>query len=220
MTLRRAPAVLALLCAAACVASWAPRAGAQSTVDARSAKVAVLQGLDKVTARVSTIRAPVGEAVTFGTLVIVVRTLPRPPARGGPETTAFLEIFDDKPGEPPRSVFSGWMFASSPALSAMEHAVYDIWVIDCTTAAGVRRIGQRMEVAVHAQGVREKLVVVGARYLDGAEAFEVRGHELHVQKPVTAAFRRATRWTRATLLASRSRLNMLSPKKAPRMEMP
>ncbi len=136
MTLRRAPAVLALLCAAACVASWAPRAGAQSTVDSQSAKVAVLQGLDKVTARVSTIRAPVGEAVTFGTLVIVVRTCRARPPEEAPETTAFLEIFDDKPGEPPRSVFSGWMFASSPALSAMEHAVYDVWVIDCTTAAG------------------------------------------------------------------------------------
>ena len=136
MTLRRAPAVLAVLCAAACLASWTPRDGAQPAADAQPAKVAVLQGLDKVTARISTIRAPVGEAVTFGTLVIVARTCRKRPPEETPETTAFLEIFDDRPGEPPRAVFSGWMFASSPALSAMEHAVYDVWVIDCMTAAG------------------------------------------------------------------------------------
>ena len=136
MTLRRAPAVLAVLCAAACLASWTPRAGAQPAADAWPAGVAVLQGLDKVTARISTIRAPVGEAVTFGTLVIVARTCRKRPPEETPETTAFLEIFDDRPGEPPRAVFSGWMFASSPALSAMEHAVYDVWVIDCMTAAG------------------------------------------------------------------------------------
>ncbi len=136
MTLRRAPAVLALLCAAAGLASWTPRAGAQPAADAPPARVAVLQGLDKVTARISTIRAPVGEAVTFGTLVIVARTCRKRPPEETPETTAFLEIFDDRPGEPPRAVFRGWMFASSPALSAMEHAVYDVWVIDCMTAAG------------------------------------------------------------------------------------
>ena len=136
MILRRAPAVLAVLCAAACLASWTPRAGAQPAADAQPAGVAVLQGLDKVTARISTIRAPVGEAVTFGTLVIVARTCRKRPPEETPETTAFLEIFDDRPGEPPRAVFSGWMFASSPALSAMEHAVYDVWVIDCMTAAG------------------------------------------------------------------------------------
>ncbi len=136
MALRRAPAALALLCAAVCAASWAPRAGAQSAADAPPAGAAVLQGLDKVTARISTIRAPIGEAVRFGTLVIVARTCRQRPPEEPPETTAFLEIFDDKPGEAPRSVFSGWMFASSPALSAMEHAVYDVWVIDCMTAAG------------------------------------------------------------------------------------
>ena len=136
MTLRRAPAVLALLCAAACLASWTPRAAARPAADAPPARVAVLQGLDKVTARISTIRAPVGEAVTFGTLVIVARTCRKRPPEETPETTAFLEIFDDRPGEPPRAVFRGWMFASSPALSAMEHAVYDVWVIDCMTAAG------------------------------------------------------------------------------------
>ena len=69
--------------------------------------------------------------MTFGTLVITARTCRKRPPEEIPETTAFLEIIDDKPGEPQRLVFSGWMFDSSPALSALEHAVYDIWVIDC-----------------------------------------------------------------------------------------
>ena len=101
---------------------------------AQSVKMAILQGLDKVTARISTIQAPIGEEVTFGTLVITARTCRKRPPEETPETTAFLEIVDDKPGEPPRLVFSGWMFASSPALSALEHAVYDVWVIDCKIA--------------------------------------------------------------------------------------
>ena len=104
---------------------------ALASADAQSVKVAVLQGLDKVTARISPIQAPIGEEVAFGTLVIIARTCRKRPPEETPETIAFLEIVDDKPGEPPQLVFSGWMFASSPALSALEHAVYDIWVVDC-----------------------------------------------------------------------------------------
>ena len=104
---------------------------ATASADAQSVKIAVLQGLDKVTARISPIRAPIGEAVAFGTLVISARTCQKRPPEETPETVAFIEIVDDKPGEPPHTVFNGWMFASSPALSALEHAVYDIWVVDC-----------------------------------------------------------------------------------------
>lgn len=97
-------------------------------------KIAVLQGLDKVTARVSTIRAPINQAVRFGTLRITARTCTKTPPEEAPETTVFLEVIEARPGELPLQVFSGWMFASSPALSAMEHPVYDVWVIDCRSA--------------------------------------------------------------------------------------
>jgi len=93
--------------------------------------VAVLQGLDKVTARISTIRAPVGTTVTFGSLQIIARACIKRPPEETPESSAFLEIHDVKPGEAPVKIFSGWMFASSPALSALEHPVYDISVVDC-----------------------------------------------------------------------------------------
>ena len=96
--------------------------------------VAVLQGLDKVTARISTISAPIDDTVRFGSLRITARACTKTPPTERPEVTAFLEVIEAQPGELPKPVFSGWMFASSPALSAMEHAVYDVWVIDCRAA--------------------------------------------------------------------------------------
>jgi len=92
---------------------------------------AVLQGLDKVTARVFTLEAPKDKPVRFGTLEVIVRTCSKTPPEEPPESTAFVEIYDVPPGEEPRRVFAGWMFASSPALSALEHPVYDVWVTDC-----------------------------------------------------------------------------------------
>lgn len=92
---------------------------------------AILQGLDKVTARVSTVKAPLGDTVKFGALEIIVRTCDKRPPEETPESAAFLDVWEVRPGEPAVSIFRGWMFASSPALSALEHPVYDVWVLDC-----------------------------------------------------------------------------------------
>ena len=94
-------------------------------------RTAVLQGLDKVTARVSTLSVAIGDTVRFGTLEIVVRHCDKRPPEEAPESSAFLDIWQARPGEVSVSLFRGWMFASSPALSALEHSVYDIWVLDC-----------------------------------------------------------------------------------------
>jgi hypothetical protein len=94
----------------------------------------VLQALDKITARVSRITVPVGGTVTFGSLQITAKACDKHPPEETPESSAFLQIVEVKPGEAPVGRFSGWMFASSPALSAMEHPVYDIWVLDCINA--------------------------------------------------------------------------------------
>jgi len=98
-------------------------------------ETAILQGLDKVTARVSTIEAPVGDTVTFGALEIIVRTCDKRPPEDPPESAAFVDIWEVQEGEPAVSIFRGWMFASSPALSALEHPVYDVWVLDCKNTA-------------------------------------------------------------------------------------
>ena len=97
--------------------------------------VAVLQGLDKITARVSTFDAPVGKPVRFGTLSILVRDCERTPPEETPQSGAFLQITEEKPGEGEVRLFSGWMFASSPALSALEHPVYDVELLDCKAAS-------------------------------------------------------------------------------------
>ncbi len=93
--------------------------------------IAVLQGLDKITARISTFEAPLNEPVRFGSLEIIARACDKKPPEEPPESTAFLEIVDVRPDSPAVELFKGWMFASSPAVSAVEHPVYDVWVVDC-----------------------------------------------------------------------------------------
>ena len=106
-------------------------AGALLPSGAAQAETAVLQGLDKITARISTFQAPVNEPAEFGSLEITVRRCHKTPPEEPPESAAFMEIVDVRPDSPSVELFSGWMFASSPAVSALEHPVYDVWVIDC-----------------------------------------------------------------------------------------
>lgn len=94
---------------------------------------ALLRGLDKVSARIQTFELPLDQTVKFGeNLYIRVRACRKSDPIDLPESAAFLEVWE-KHRETDQSewVFSGWMFASSPALSAMDHPVYDVWVIDC-----------------------------------------------------------------------------------------
>ena len=121
------------LAAAACAFILVAASGAR----AATYELAVLQGLDKVTARISTIEAPVGDVVRFGTLEIIARVCDKRPPEETPESAAFLDIWEVRRGEPPAGVFRGWMFASSPALSALEHPVYDVWVLDCRNKASM-----------------------------------------------------------------------------------
>jgi hypothetical protein len=100
------------------------------------AETAVLRGLDKVTGHARDFNAPVGRAVRFGTLEIIARSCSKRPAEETPEVTIYVQVFDHPVaprGEerPRRQIFSGWLFASSPGISALEHPTYDIWAIDC-----------------------------------------------------------------------------------------
>lgn len=128
---------LALLAAMTAVLPAQARAAdaAQPTIDRH---LAVLQALDKITARTSEMTVPVGDLVTFGTLDITVHACRSTPPDQTPEDAVFLEIVDQPPGSDAATVFSGWMFASSPAVSAMEHAVYDLRLVDCVDIDDVR----------------------------------------------------------------------------------
>lgn len=90
----------------------------------------VLRGLDKITGRLSTMTVNVGEKTTFGALDVYARVCYAHPPEETPENAAFLEIVENKE-DGQLKLFSGWMFSSSPALSAMDHAVYDVWVMKC-----------------------------------------------------------------------------------------
>ena len=93
--------------------SYSRRPGIAAS-DMISEPMAVLQGLDKITARVSEIEAPVGRTVRFGGLSITVRDCKRNPPEDRPESAAFLDIDEIRPGEENFRRFSGWMFAQSP----------------------------------------------------------------------------------------------------------
>jgi hypothetical protein len=119
--------------AAAAFFLFAP-AAARAQAPSVEGSLAVLQTLDKVTGRVRSVEAPVGESVEFGPLTIRVRACRKRPPEDPPESAAFLEISERKSADTVNEIFKGWMFASSPAVSALEHPVYDVWVIDCRTA--------------------------------------------------------------------------------------
>jgi hypothetical protein len=122
---------LALVALAPALMLSANRSAAEMTAQ----PTAVLQGLDKITARISRFEAPIDQTVTFGTLSIVVRDCRRSAPEDRPESATFVQIYETRPGEQQHRLFSGWMFSSSPALSALEHPVYDVNLLECKGAA-------------------------------------------------------------------------------------
>lgn len=116
----------------------APAVAAQSTLegdanasDNTNHNIVVLRALDKITARITEIELPVGEETQFGTLALSAKYCRTRPPIEPPETFAYLEIDDIKRHGSRERVFEGWMVASSPGLNALEHPVYDVWVINC-----------------------------------------------------------------------------------------
>ena len=119
-----------MMLSAVLLVGWPASAQASIWLDGN---VATMQALDKITARISTLAAPVGEPRRFGTLEVTVQRCVFHPPEETPENAAFVVIRDlgYDPSEPPTDVFSGWMFSSSPAISALEHPVYDITILSC-----------------------------------------------------------------------------------------
>ena len=98
--------------------------------------------LNKVTAKLRPFELVQGEPTDIGSLRVVMRDCISTPPEEPPETKVFLEIYEYKSGFDNR-VFSGWMFASSPGINGLEHAVYDLWPTACKTSAGERFTGIR-----------------------------------------------------------------------------
>jgi hypothetical protein len=115
--------------------------GAAARAEMIAEPVAVLQGLDKIMARVMDFDAPVGQTVRFGNLSMRVRACEKAAPEDPPESAAFLEITSIRPGQDPVTEFSGWMFAQSPALASLEDPIYDVILLDCKAASGSKAPG-------------------------------------------------------------------------------
>ncbi|MDO9415875.1 DUF2155 domain-containing protein [Pararhizobium sp.] len=93
--------------------------------------VAVFSGIDKITGRITTFDVYIGETVQFGALQVTPRVCYNRDDTEAPKTTTFVEVDEITLDRKIRRIFTGWMFADSPGLNAVEHPVYDVWLKEC-----------------------------------------------------------------------------------------
>jgi hypothetical protein len=93
--------------------------------------IAVFSGLDKITGATTTFEIKIGEEQRFGGLIVKPSVCYTREITEEPNTASFVEVTEVAQTSVRRKVFSGWMFAESPALNAVEHAVYDVWLVGC-----------------------------------------------------------------------------------------
>jgi hypothetical protein len=97
---------------------------------------AVFAGLDKITGRTISFDAAIGETVQFGALQVTARACYTRPPTEATNTDAFVEVDEVTLQGEIKRIFTGWMYASSPGLHAVEHSIYDVWLTDCASPAG------------------------------------------------------------------------------------
>ena len=95
---------------------------------------AVMQAMDKVTGRVNKITIPVKSKVSFGDFSLVLRACKKRSAEETPENFAFIDVADKSFGTEEYNIFRGWVLSSTPGISAIEHPIYDMWLLECVDA--------------------------------------------------------------------------------------
>ncbi len=106
--------------------------------DPRTAnRVAVFSGIDKITGRIITFDVYIDETVQFGALQVTPRVCYSRDETQAPKTTTFVEVDEITLDRKIRRIFTGWMFADSPGLNAVDHAVYDVWLTECRMDSAV-----------------------------------------------------------------------------------
>lgn len=113
------------------LAGWAFAASQEARADKIKNPTAVFSGLDKITGRIVSFEVAVDETVQFGALQLTPRVCYTRPPTESAKTTAFLEVDEVTLDSKYRRIFTGWMFAASPGLHAIEHPIYDVWLVDC-----------------------------------------------------------------------------------------
>jgi hypothetical protein len=93
--------------------------------------IASFSGLDKITGRITNFDVYIDETVQFGALQLTPRACYTRPPTETQRTSVFLEVEQVSLKGGTQRIFTGWMFADSPALNAIDHPVYDIWLVDC-----------------------------------------------------------------------------------------
>ncbi len=99
--------------------------------DRLSNPIAVFAGLDKITGITTTFEIPIGEERRFGGLIVKPSACYSSPITEEPKTTSFVDVDQVESDKARKDLFSGWMFAESPGLNAVEHAIYDVWLTGC-----------------------------------------------------------------------------------------
>jgi hypothetical protein len=99
--------------------------------------VAVFNGLDKITGRITSFDVYIDETVQFGSLQVTPRVCYNRPPTLAPQTDSFVEVDEIGLDRKVKRIFTGWMFAASPGLHAVDNPVYDVWLTDCKMTSDV-----------------------------------------------------------------------------------
>ena len=99
-----------------------------------STNSAIMQAMDKVTGVVNKISVPVNSKVSFGDFSLVLRECKKTPAEETPENFAFVDVADKSFGKDEYNIFRGWLISSTPGINAIEHPIYDVWLLECVDA--------------------------------------------------------------------------------------
>jgi hypothetical protein len=124
-------AATALVVSLAAVAATAP-----ARADRLENDVAVFSALDKVTATIKILEAPLNQTIEFGSLKVTPHACYTRPSTEQPKTTTYVDVDEIQLDGQQKRIFSGWMFAESPALNAVEHPVFDVWLTGCQKPKG------------------------------------------------------------------------------------
>jgi hypothetical protein len=124
---KRAGGILAAVFLAVAGLLWAAPASAQRLEN----QVAIFSALDKVTATIKKLEVPLNQTIEFGQLKVTPRVCYSRPPTEQPKTTSFVEVEEVQLDGQQKKIFSGWMFAESPGLNAVEHPVFDVWLTGC-----------------------------------------------------------------------------------------
>jgi hypothetical protein len=117
-------------CLCVCIAAMLAT-GSQARAQRIDNGVAVFATLDKVTARISKLEVPLNQSMKFGSLTVTPRACYSRPPTEPPKTSGFIEVEETQLDGQRKRIFSGWMFAESPGLNAVEHPVFDVWLTNC-----------------------------------------------------------------------------------------